>query len=132
MTINPIKRASRKKEAGKESRIAPRKEEAISIEETLQAIAYFKRLLASGEPLYGKRVLVEPPLSKEEKSLLIKNEDGTPDNSRIFGYYLLMKRFLSKKDFEDMKKGILSLIERYPHIDLKTGYGFPDNWREIL
>lgn len=98
---------------------------------TMRGLTFLRNQCAHGSRLFDFSLFPKPYLSKNEKLLLAKHPDGSPDDSHLFAYVLVLKKFLPKQDFEILKDRIISISDRYPRVDMKY-YGFPTNWKRML
>jgi len=94
-------------------------------------ITIIRNICAHDGRLYNRLFEQKPNLSKQEKAILRRNPDGTPDNEHLFSYIIVMKRLLDKSDFTDMKNRLAELNNEYPFVSMRY-YGFCDNWQTIL
>lgn len=97
----------------------------------MHGMTILRNLCAHGSRLFNRIFITKPNLNSKEKALLIKNEDGTMDNSHLFGYILNMKRLLSSAEFSEMKNSIIQLTEEIPFVSMRY-YGFPEGWKSII
>lgn len=101
------------------------------MENYLHCMTILRNFCAHGSRLYNRLFATKPSLSKNEKKLLLKDEQNIIDNSKLFGYIIILKRVLSKTYFNEMKTEINTLCEKYPFVDMKY-YGFNKNRMNIL
>ena len=104
---------------------------AAILESFMHSITIIRNLCAHGSRLFNRLFEQRPWLNKKEKAILIKNDDGTIDNSHLFGFILIMHRILKLDEFKSMKDEIISLTKKYPFVNLRY-YGFPNNWDKLL
>lgn len=97
----------------------------------MHSMTIIRNLCAHGSRIYNRLFEQKPSLSKKEQALLIRRKDGTMDNAHFFGFFLIMRRLLPANDFLEMKKSVVSLLEKYPSVCLRH-YGFPNGWNEKL
>lgn len=90
-----------------------------------------RNLCAHGSRLYNKVFLQRPKLSRIDKSLLIKNANGSPNNDRLYGFILNMRYLLNEEQMRKFKKDINDLCSKFPFVNLKY-YGFREDWNEML
>ena len=97
----------------------------------MHGMTILRNLCAHGSRLFNRIFITKPNLSSKEKTLLMKNEDGTVDNSHLFGYILNMKRLLHSTEFSEMKSKIIQLTVEIPFVSMRY-YGFPEGWESII
>lgn len=97
----------------------------------MHSMTIIRNLCAHGSRIYNRLFEQKPWLNKRELGLLVKNEDGTVDNSHLFGFVLLMRRLLKPEEFDSLKSGISALTHKYRFVSMRY-YGFPDNWEMVL
>ncbi|MCD8049056.1 MAG: Abi family protein, partial [Clostridia bacterium] len=97
----------------------------------LYCLALLRNICAHGGRLYNRRFNTKPNLNKREKALLKTNDDGTPDNSRLFGYVINIQRLARSLDWNVCKDTILKLCEKYPFVDVSY-YGFCEDWHKYM
>jgi abortive infection bacteriophage resistance protein len=90
-----------------------------------------RNLCAHGSRLYNRLFITKPSLNKAEQAILPKDVLGNPDNSRLFGFIINIKRLLSEDQFLSFKLDIGNLNQKYPFVDMKH-YGFCDDWSHHL
>lgn len=95
------------------------------------SMTIIRNLCAHGSRIYNRLFEQKPSLNKKEQSLLLIREDGTRDNAHFFGFFLVMKRLLSLKDFAEMKEAIIFLSKKYPFVRMDY-YGFPKDWNKKI
>ena len=101
-----------------------------TIEKHIHSMTIIRNLCAHGMRIYNRIFHQKPSLNKEEKKLLIQKNNKIIDN-KFYGFIIIMKKLLSKFDFQSMKNSIIELTEKYPFVKM-TYYGFRDDWKEIL
>lgn len=62
------------------------------MESYLRCLAFLRNICTHGGRLYNRRFNTKPNLSRKEKRLLIKDKNGNPDNSLLYGYIINIKR----------------------------------------
>lgn len=97
----------------------------------LHCITIIRNLCAHGSRLYNRLFITKPSLNKYEQAILPKDDSGNPDNSRLFGFIINIKRLLSKDQFLSFKNDIMLLRHKYPFVDMKH-YGFCENWSRVI
>ena len=97
----------------------------------MHSMTIIRNLCAHGSRLYNRLFEQKPSLNRKEQALLIKDEQGNIDNSHLYGFILIMRRLLSKDDFEEMKKKIINLTKTYPFVSMHY-YGFRCDWKNVL
>lgn len=97
----------------------------------MHSMTIIRNLCAHGSRLYNRLFEQKPWLSKHERSLLRKDQNGVIDNSHLFGFILIMRRLLKPEEFAAMIKEISDLSARYPFVDMKY-YGFCYDWKKQL
>lgn len=97
----------------------------------LHCITIIRNLCAHGSRLYNRLFITKPSLNKAEQAILPKDVLGNPDNSRLFGFIINIKRLLSEDQFLSFKLDIGNLNQKYPFVDMKH-YGFCDDWSHHL
>ena len=97
----------------------------------MHGMTILKNLCAHGSRLFNRIFITKPSLSRSEKNLLRKNEDGEIDIYHVFGYILVMKKLLPSENFTVMKARIVELSDKIPFVAMRY-YGFPDNWKEVI
>lgn len=97
----------------------------------MHSMTIIRNLCAHGSRLYNRLFEQKPWLNKRELALLRKDENGTIDNSHLFGFILIMRRLLKSEEFTAMINEISVLNDRYPFVNMKY-YGFCDSWRKQL
>lgn len=103
----------------------------LTLGKFLHSMTILRNLCAHGSRLFNRLFEQKPFLSKQEKALLRKDSNGQQDNAHLFGFILLMKRLIAKKEFEAMKYEIISLSEKISFVDMKY-YGFSDDWKSLI
>ena len=96
----------------------------------MHSMTIIRNLCAHGSRLYNRLFERKPSLNKSEKALLIIKNDQI-DNSRFYGFFLIMRRLLTKEDFKDMKTKIIDLNKKYPFVKMEY-YGFRNDWQSKL
>ena len=97
----------------------------------MHSMTIIRNLCAHGSRLYNRLFEQKPWLSKEEKQLLIVQEDGTIDNAHLYGFILIMKRLLEPDMFVLMKSEMICLSEKYPFVNMQH-LGFRNDWKNTL
>ena len=97
----------------------------------MHSITIIRNLCAHGSRLYNRLFEQKPWLKKQERALLIRNPDGKEDNAHLYGFILIMRRLLTKTEFDTMKIEIADLSRKYPFVNLKY-YGFRKDWEKML
>ena len=97
----------------------------------MHSMTIIRNLCAHGSRLYNRIFQQKPWLSKAELSLLRKNANGTPDNAHLYGFLFIMKRMLSTSDFNEFKKKLIALSDRFSFVNMRY-YGFRSDWRQRL
>lgn len=97
----------------------------------MRSMTIVRNLCAHGCRLYNRLFEQKPSLSKDELSLLKKDSKERVDNAHFYGFFIVMKRLLSNNEFLSMKNLIISLTEKYPHVDIGH-YGFRTDWEGRL
>lgn len=97
----------------------------------MHSMTIIRNLCAHGSRIYNRLFEQKPSLNKKEKGLLIKNADGQIDNTYFYGFILIMKRFLTHDSFNEMKKEIIVLTQKYPFVRMDY-YGFREDWKNQL
>ncbi len=97
----------------------------------MHSMTIIRNLCAHGSRLYNRLFEQKPWLNKAEKKLLIVKEDGTIDNSHLYGFILIMKRLLPCELFSLLKAEIVCLSEKYPFVNMQY-YGFRQDWKSEL
>lgn len=101
------------------------------MEKFMHCITIIRNLCAHGSRLYNRLFITKPSLNSKEKRLLNKCEDGSIDNSHLYGYILNMRRLLEEQEFNKLKSEIILLSNQYSFVDMKY-YGFGSDWRSVL
>lgn len=101
------------------------------LERFMKSMTILRNLCAHGSRLFNRLFEQKPSLNKREKELLIKADDGTVDNAHLYGFILIMRRLLTKEDFQGLKNGLINITEKYPFVSVRY-YGFRDDWKETL
>lgn len=97
----------------------------------MHSMTIIRNLCAHGSRIYNRLFEQKPSLNKQEKALLIKNNNGELDNAHFYGFLLIMKRLLPADEFTEMKKSIIALTRKYPFVRMDY-YGFRDDWQQKL
>lgn len=97
----------------------------------MHSITIIRNLCAHGSRLYNRLFEQKPSLNKAEKALLIRQSDGTIDNSHLYGFIIVMRRLLSQDSFRELKTNIIELTHKYPFVSMKF-YGFRNDWKDVL
>ncbi len=100
------------------------------LEKHMHSITIIRNLCAHNSRLYNRLFVSKPNLNSKEKQFLNRDENGEYDNSHLFGFIMIMRRLLERKDFIDLKKDIIELTHKYPFVSLKY-YGFGPNWNDL-
>lgn len=104
---------------------------ASILESYMHSMTIIRNLCAHGSRIYNRLFEQKPSLNKKEKALLIKNSKGEIDNAHFYGFLLIMKRMLPANTFNEMKKAIISLTQKYPFVRMDY-YGFRNDWQQKL
>lgn len=97
----------------------------------MHSITILRNLCAHGSRLYNRLFITKPSLNKDELKLLRRDKDKNIDNSKLFGFIIVLKRLLSKNQFEKLKVDLLRICLDYPFVDMRY-YGFCDDWKEVI
>ena len=97
----------------------------------LHGITIVRNLCAHDSRLYNRLFITKPDLNKRELALLNKDKNGNPNNSKLYGYVLIIKRLLSKEEFSVFKSRLISICSEYPFVQMSY-YGFGDGWKDAL
>lgn len=97
----------------------------------MHSMTILRNLCAHGSRLYNRLFEQKPKLSKNERSLLQILKNGKTDDAHLYSFMFVIKRLLPKTDFNEMKSEIVSLIAKYPFVNMKY-YGFRDDWSNVL
>ena len=97
----------------------------------LHGLTIVRNLCAHESRIYNRLFRFKANLNRKDLILLRKDKDGNPDNEKVFGHLLVVRRLARKKDWDYFKEGLIDLTKRFPSVKLKN-YGFPDNWKEVL
>lgn len=97
----------------------------------MHSMTIIRNLCAHGSRLYNRIFQQKPRLSKAELSLLRKNANGTLDNAHLYGFLFIMKRMLRASDFNEFKKKLIALSDRFSFVNMRY-YGFRSDWRQRL
>ena len=97
----------------------------------MHSMTIIRNLCAHGSRIYNRLFEQKPSLNKKEQALLIRREDGQIDNSHFYGFFLVMKRLLPTDTFNEMKKEIIVLTDKYPFVRMDY-YGFRNDWKQKL
>ena len=97
----------------------------------MHSMTIIRNLCAHGSRLYNRIFQQKPRLSKAELSLLRKDANGTLDNAHLYGFLFIMKRMLSTSDFNEFKKKLIALSDRFSFVNMRY-YGFRSDWRQRL
>lgn len=101
------------------------------LESFMKSMTILRNLCAHGSRLFNRLFEQKPFLNKQEKQLLVKAKDGTVDNAHLYGFILIMRRLLTKEDFQEFKDGLVAITKRYPFVSMRY-YGFREDWEEKL
>ncbi len=101
------------------------------LQKSMHSLTIIRNMCAHGRRLYNRLFEQKPFLSKKQKDLLMKNESGNIDNSRLYGFVLLMKQLLTSEDFECFKTKLITIANKYPFVGMKF-YGFRADYKEKL
>ncbi len=93
----------------------------------LKCFSTLRNICAHNGRVFNRLFRTKPQLSQKETAVLRRNKQGMPDNSRVFGYIIALKRILEQATFNEIKDEILDLQQKYPFVDMKY-YGFSDEW----
>lgn len=97
----------------------------------LYCLAFLRNICAHGGRLFNRKFNTKPNLSKKEKTLLSKDNNGNPDNSYLFGYVINIMRMARPGDWADFKNMLIALCGKYSFVDMSY-YGFCDDWYNKL
>lgn len=97
----------------------------------LKCFSILRNICAHNGRVFNRLFKTKPPLSSKELTLLRSDHKGNPDNQRVFGYLISLKRILSDEDFLYVKHEISDLCVDYPFVDMRY-YGFADDWYKKL
>lgn len=97
----------------------------------LHGMTIVRNLCAHNSRLFNRLFITKPNLNKKELRLLNKDERGNPDNSKLFGYFLNMRRLLTVEEFTDLKSSLSELCDKYPFVEMKH-YRFCPQWRDKI
>lgn len=97
----------------------------------LFCLAFLRNICAHGGRLFNRKFNTKPDLNKKEKELLLKNKDGDPDNSHLFGYVINIMRLAQPSDWLCFKDSLIDLCNKYPFVDMSY-YGFCNEWYNKL
>ncbi len=97
----------------------------------MHSMTIIRNLCAHGSRLYNRIFEQKPKLNKQEKQLLIVQEDGLVDNAHLYGFIMIMKRLLDPSVFILMKSEIVCLSQKYPFVNMQH-YGFRNDWKNVL
>jgi abortive infection bacteriophage resistance protein len=97
----------------------------------LYCLTFLRNICAHGGRLFNRRFNTKPNLSKKEKALLPKDDNGISDNSKLFGYIINIMRMAQPNDWQNFKNEIINLCSKYPFVNMSY-YGFCDNWYNKL
>ena len=97
----------------------------------LHGITIIRNLCAHDSRLFNRLFITKPDLNKKELALLVKNQNGNPDNSRLFGYILIIKRLLSSDEFLHFKNKLITLCSCYPFVEMRY-YGFRSDCKDLI
>lgn len=81
--------------------------------------------------MFNRKFNTKPNLSKKEKQLLLKDKNGDPDNSHLFGYIINIMRLAQSNDWNEFKNELIALYGKYSFVDMSY-YGFCDDWYNKL
>jgi abortive infection bacteriophage resistance protein len=99
------------------------------LKEYLHELTILRNFCAHGSRLFNRLFVRKPSLNSKEKKLLRKLNDGSLDNSHLFGFVLVMKRLLKGEDFLNLKNDLIALRNKIPFVSMNY-YGFCDNWEK--
>lgn len=97
----------------------------------LHGLTIVRNLCAHESRIYNRLFRFKANLNQKDLKLLRKDSEGKPDNEKVFGYLLVIRRLANDRDWNTFKNNLFNLADRYPSVRLKN-YGFSDNWREVL
>ena len=97
----------------------------------MHSMTIIRNLCAYGSRLYNRLFEQKPWLNKQEKQLLMVQEDGLMDNAHLYGFIMIMKRLLDPSVFVLMKSEIACLSQKYPFVNMHH-YGFRNDWQSAL
>lgn len=101
------------------------------LSQMLHNITIIRNLCAHGSRLFNRLFEQKPSLNKRDKALLIKKENGEIDNSRLYGFILVMRRLLEPADYKRFFSDLHSLSDRYSYVNMEY-YGFRNDWKKQL
>lgn len=108
------------------------------LQSAMKNMTILRNLCAHESRLFNRLFQQKPRLMRKDLYLLPKTEQGnsddkkkTPDNSRLFGFLLLMRQLLQASEFSSLKSELISLCESYPFVQMRY-YGFCSDWDAIL
>ena len=97
----------------------------------MHSMTIIRNLCAHGSRIYNRLFEQKPSLNKREKALLMRDSSGNIDNTHFYGFFLVMKRLLSADKFNEMKKSVIALTEKYPFVRMDY-YGFRSDWQQKI
>ncbi len=97
----------------------------------MHSMTIIRNLCAHGSRIYNRLFEQKPSLNKQEKALLITDENGQIDNAHFYGFILIMRRLLPADSFKDMKKAIVDITKKYPFVRMDY-YGFRNDWQQKI
>ena len=97
----------------------------------MHSMTIIRNLCAHGSRIYNRLFEQKPSLNKQEKALLISDENGEIDNAHFYGFLLIMRRLLPAVTFAEMKNEIITLTRKYPYVRMDY-YGFRDDWQQKI
>ena len=111
------------------------------LESNLRCLTTLRNFCAHGSRLFHRVFYRKPSLYNKELSLLKAGNSISdklygyktfnPDNSHLYGFIIVMKRFLRDNVFSTLKNSILELKGKYPTVDMGY-YGFPKGWESAV
>lgn len=103
----------------------------VILGEYLYSMTTIRNFCAHGNRLFNRLFIRKPSLNSKEKGLLIKSDDGTIDNSHLYGFVIMMRRLIDHTSFEETKAEVIALHKKYPFVSMRY-YGFRDDWEQLL
>lgn len=98
---------------------------------TMKSMTIIRNLSAHESRLYNRLFDQRPNLNRKDKKLLITKPDGSPDNSHLYGFVLLMRQLLLPDEFLAMKEELVAIHQKYPFVKMDN-YGFRSDWEQKL
>lgn len=119
-----------KKEIAKEYGLTHNKASQV-LSNYLHGLTIVRNLCAHDSRLFNRLFITKPDLNKKEIGILNKDANGNPDNNKLFGYILIIKRLLTDDEFSTFKTKIIDLCRKYPFVDMRY-YGFCNEWENMI